>query len=104
VHCRRRVHSLYRKRVDGRLRQQVSLRSKQTGGPQKTGLTGSANGRVSIEVILVGHPHGKIGSVEAWDRDHHQEEINSNSLEHRLGWILLLCPHDMTCTIEIQGN
>ena len=47
---------------------------------------------LSIEVILFGHPHGEIGSEQAWDRDHSQEEINSNSREHRLGWILLLCP------------
>src|SRR5580658_3576578 len=46
----------------------------------------------SIEVILVGHLHGKIGAGQALGRDHGQEETNSDSREHRLRLILLLCP------------
>jgi hypothetical protein len=46
---------------------------------------------LSIEVILVGHLHGKIGAGQAWGRDHGQEETNSDSRKHRLGLILLLC-------------
>ena len=47
----------------------------------------------SIEVILVGHLHGKIGAGQAWGRDQGQEETNSHSREHKLGLILLLCPN-----------
>jgi hypothetical protein len=47
---------------------------------------------LSIEVILVGHLHGKIGAGQASGRDQGQEEANSDSREHRLGLILLLCP------------
>jgi hypothetical protein len=46
---------------------------------------------LSIEVILVGHLHGKIGAGQAGGRDQDQEETNSDSREHRLGLILLLC-------------
>jgi hypothetical protein len=48
---------------------------------------------LSIEVILVGHLHGKIGAGQACRRDQGQQETNSDSREHRLRLILLLCPN-----------
>jgi hypothetical protein len=40
---------------------------------------------LSIEVILVGHPHGKIGARQALDRDQGQEKTSYDSREHKLG-------------------
>jgi hypothetical protein len=40
---------------------------------------------LSIEVILVVHPHGKIGAKQTWAGGQGQEETNSDSGEHRLG-------------------
>ena len=48
---------------------------------------------LSIEVILVGHLHGKIGAGQVWDRHQGQQETNSDLREHRLGLIPLLCPN-----------
>jgi hypothetical protein len=48
---------------------------------------------LSIEVILVGHLHGKIGADQARDPDQDQEERNFDSHEHRWRVILLLCPN-----------
>jgi hypothetical protein len=39
---------------------------------------------LSIEVILVGHRHGKIGAEQAWAGDQGKEKTHSNSGEHRL--------------------
>jgi hypothetical protein len=40
---------------------------------------------LSIEVILVGHPHGKIGAEQAWAGGQGHEKTHSDSGEHRLG-------------------
>src|SRR5947209_1426368 len=48
---------------------------------------------LSIEIILVGHLHGKIGGGQEWSRDQGQEEASYDSREHRFGLILLLCPN-----------
>src|ERR1700757_5281578 len=37
----------------------------------------------SVEVILVGHLHGKIGAVQAWAKRHGKEEAHYESGEHR---------------------
>src|SRR6202043_3991483 len=54
---------------------------------------------LGIEVILVGHLHGKIGAGQVWGRDQGQEETSYDSREHRLGMNAApLLQHDMTCT------
>jgi hypothetical protein len=47
---------------------------------------------LSIEVILVGHFHLKIGAKQAWAGGQSQEKTQSDSGEHRLN-DLLLCPN-----------
>jgi hypothetical protein len=40
---------------------------------------------LGVEVILVGHLHGKIGARQALGRDHRQEKTSYDSREHKLG-------------------
>jgi len=40
---------------------------------------------LGIEIILVGHPHVKIGAGQAWAGVQGQEKTHADSGEHRLG-------------------
>jgi hypothetical protein len=37
-----------------------------------------------VEVVLIGHPHGKIGAEQAWARGQGQEKAHFESRGHRL--------------------
>ena len=43
-----------------------------------------------VEIVLIGHPHGKIGAEQVWARGQGQEKAHVESREHRLRFGLLL--------------